>query len=423
MRINERLKIDDEGKTFIPSNVEGSSGQQSSKFWNEKKGIITTGLVLLFPITALMTGDMFILAKIIVWIIVIIFEITIIRIFIMEEFFYKNILNTIKKYKKISSSVNYGILYINEVENGTSVGFIDGDIGCFVSLTKGSIVGKPDDYNETNNEIFSDFLYKLNRNGYKYKIINMMQLASKDKRIDEYLNRVKLEQNELLKDLMNVNIRYIKKMSEYTFYDQDIFLIYTKDGLKINTIIDDVRTMVNPLLQGAYLDYKIMNEAEIIDLHIQLNQVNYFDVISAQKDLDIAVNPKNKRKLDIKSLLLTNGNEFILTPRQQQELNNIYNDYIHNKSKPINIIERLTNVEKLNVNSKVAIKKNVVNKSSKNIMDIKFDRQPEHIDIKRQSVNLEELNTTQQESIQQIKNQAERRTNIINTSDDEGFIM
>ena len=74
----------------------------------------------------------------------------------------------------------------------------------------------------------------------------------------------------------------MKDRAETTLFETDTILIYTGNYLLLNSIIEDSLESTRILLGGAYRDRYILNESEIIDLHKELNAVDYMDVVNAK---------------------------------------------------------------------------------------------------------------------------------------------
>ena len=341
--IYERLIFDNKGQTFIPDNaIEGADKTVSAKFWNQNKSIYLIAMGVTVFAMLLFVSDFPFLFRLIVMGLYITLLQYLVRLLIFEEKRYRNALEETRKYAKTKSSKLWGIVFENEQGNGTSVSFADGSIGCFLRLDRGSIVGQPQDYIEMCDSIFSDFLLSCHKEGYYVKICETMESAGKDIRLKKYLERINSEENKALKDILKMNYDYMKTWADRTFYYTFTLLVYTKDPLKLNTIIDDVARLSIPLLQGAFINKKILNLAEIVDLHLEVTNTGAFDIINAKTEMFDGKTSKNKREFKIKALKFKNGNEFQLDEKQQRLLNTIYNKYIYDKNAELNIVKQLT---------------------------------------------------------------------------------
>ena len=342
--IYERLIFDNKNQTFIPDNaIEGADKTVSAKFWNQNKSIYLIAMgVTVFAMLLFVSDFPFIFRIIFMGLYLLLLQ-YLVRLLIFEEKRYRTALEETRKYAKTKSSKLWGIVFENEQGNGTSVSFADGAIGCFLRLDRGSIVGQPLDYIEKCDEIFSDFLQSCHKEGYYVKICETMESAGKDLRLKQYLEKINGEENKALKDILKMNYDYMKSFADKTFYYTFTLLIYTKDPLKLNTIIDDVARLSIPLLQGAFINKKILNLAEIIDLHLEVTNTGAFDIINAKTEMFESKNgSKGKREFKIKGLKFKNGNEFQLDDKQQKLLFSIYNKYIYDKNKELNIVKQLT---------------------------------------------------------------------------------
>ncbi len=339
----DRLKMNERGKTFLPSNVEGGKTIRSSAFWNSTKSFICGALAFSIFVLAAVTSEYPLIVKIGAYIGWIICSFFIIRFKILDEIYYKKSLTRRKKYDKSTSGINWGIIFTNEMPNGTSVGFVDGYIGCFVRLERGSIIGQPDDFFDKSLDAYSDFLKEINRKGYEVVIINTSELAEKDKRLVDLSETIKEETNPALRNLLIYDLKYMKDRAETTLFETDTILIYTGNYLLLNSIIEDSLESTRILLGGAYRDRYILNESEIIDLHKELNAVDYMDVVNAKVDM-FEHEASSTNKLYISSIKLSNGNIIQLSAAQQRKLHQIYNEYLIN-GKQLNkdVIQTLIN--------------------------------------------------------------------------------
>lgn len=350
----ERLKTNEKDKVFLPINIEGGSTVKSSKFWNTTKSfIIGAGLAcflfLLFIINE-MPHSVKIIITIAYWIIFIFF---IARKVIIEEGYYKKSFIRRGKYKITSSGINWGIIFTNETPLGTSVGFIDGYIGCFVRLERGSVIGQPEDHIDRSLDCYSECIRTLIRKGYLINIINTNESAGKDVRLLNLSDSIKEEPNKALRNLLIYDMSYMKDKAERTSYETDTILIYTNNYYLLNSIIEDSLDATQILLQGSYRNRYILNENEILDLHKELNGVGYMDIVASKVDM-FEQEANSTKNLVISSIKLDDGNIIQLDLAQQKELDKIYNEYFTNgkKYEGEDIIQRLIKVRsKLQVES------------------------------------------------------------------------
>lgn len=338
--IYSRLMKNEKDEMFIPLDVEGDSESHTAVFMSPQKvTLIFIMAVMLIPafiyIQSLRPAK-----RILDIVLLVILYIILIKFVIFEELYYKKAYKEVKKNELITSGKLWGIMYVNDLPQGASVGFVDGYTGCFIRLERGSIVGQPDDYTERCDEIYSNFLQECNKLGYFVKIINTMELASKDKRLQELSDKIKDEPNKMIREMLNMNMAYMKTITDYAYYDTETILLYTPNSLKLNTIIDDAIDLSGKLLQGAYLSRKILRESDLVDLHTGMNNVVYIDLLNAKSEV-FDSNTNTTRKFKLKSLNFKNGNKFMLDDGQIKKISYLYNIYIHDKSKNIDIINEL----------------------------------------------------------------------------------
>lgn len=342
--IYDRLRIDEKGNTFVPANVEGNKGLRTTKMWSGEKSTasICLGLGNIF-ICMWLFPKFNLFPKIITILVLIIIDYIIFDLFLIETPRFKKAFERLKKYESTTASIDYGIMSYNNQDIGTSVMFVDGMIGVFISLTRDSVVGKPLTYKEQCKTIFSDFLLNLNNNGYNILKCNIMNNAAQDKRFNQLKEEIASSEYKFIKNALALNVSKMLRYAEKAYYDQDIYMIYTNNSLKLNSIITECYDFIQPLYEGGFSEIHIMNEDEIIQLHIEENNTKSFDLISAKNEM--FENIKSKREFEIYSIVLTNGNEFILTPKQLKKLNLLYTQYSHDKGKKIDILTELLNAE------------------------------------------------------------------------------
>lgn len=346
MAFYERLMINDKDKVFVPINIEGGKTVKSSSFWNTTKSFIIGAAIAIFLFVLFLIQEYPTAVRIGIcigyWFL---FFFIVVRQFLIEERYYKKSYIRRKKYETTTSGINWGIIFSNETPLGTSVGYIDGYIGCFVRLERGSIIGQPEDYIDRSLDCYSECLKTLIRKGYLMTIINTSESAGKDKRLIDLSETIKEEHNKALRNLLIYDMAYMKEKAEKTSYETDTILIYTNNYLLLNSIIEDSLEATQLLLQGAYRNRYILNENEILDLHKELNGVNFMDIVASKVDM-FEQEAKSTRNLYISAFKLNDGNIIQLDLAQQKELDKIYNEYFTNgkKYEGEDIIQRLIKV-------------------------------------------------------------------------------
>ena len=397
--IYERLKKNEDDKVFIPTNMEKVSESRTVKFWNSAKTGILVGMgsfIIIFTMAIVNWGP---LAKVIGYIALAIIYFIIIRVFIIEEPYYRKVYKQLDELKNSTSDKYWGILTFYDNEVGTAVEFMDGGIGCFVKLYRGSVVGQPENYLEKGEDTFSNFLKDCADSGYQVKLIQVTNPASKDTRLNNLTDIIKNEPNSSIRTCLELNVSKMKRVMENHYFTSQYILIYTYDYNRLEDIVEDTVELTSSLLFGEYIDRKIMDEGEIVDLHLQSTFVNYFDIINAQTK---AYNnlKANKRQFDIYSINLSNGNTFILNDQQRTLLNRIYNRYIHNRAEKINILKELTNLGNTN-NQNKPITKNQPAKQTNQPQPIKKDNKPKSIKANQKINEPNSTNTARQVEIEE----------------------
>lgn len=181
----KRLRRNENGDIFTPMNVDSSAYEEN--FMNSKKiGIAgLTALVNLGLVTYTASAGANAAGMLLLIIVLLIVDQHVLRYQILEEKYFHKMYLKMKRYKKATLSVIWDIRRLKSTEEGTIMEYVSGKVGIIVALSRDTIVGRADDFEEIHYDSVSDFLKSLNTNGLAWIHMNMMETAGKDPRIVE----------------------------------------------------------------------------------------------------------------------------------------------------------------------------------------------------------------------------------------------
>lgn len=327
---SQRRKIDSQGRTFIPMNMDISS--DNDEFMSIHK-VIVLFFVLLSYIVITAWGKSIGL-NIIGWVLCLILltllNIFLVRYIVFEEKYYFRIWKRDKKIGNPKASIFWNISSIRKTPLGDILVYADLKIACILELEKDTIIGREIDSAEKHFDAWSEFYKYLNMSKYKYCQMNIMEPAGKDIRLDELADEASHAQNPGVRQILELSVGYMKEISRATLNEMDYILVYTTNTNKMNSIVNDVMEAGSRLLNGAYASVRIMTEAEIYQLPREINNVGYFDGVEAQMDVYkhsgysiknplhisgiikenkyVPIDEKISKKIEKASKLLDNGN-------------------------------------------------------------------------------------------------------------------
>ena len=170
--------INQDGKMFIPMNVEGN--YWSDNFFTTKKTITLAIIVASLAILILymssnetLTGSSKVLL-VLLWGIASLYAT---RFIIFEERFYYKMYKEMKKSSITYPDKFWEIASINDTKEGAIMTYRDAKIAVMVRLDKGTIVGREQGFKEEHYDAISDAFHKIG--DYKYSVIdmNLMELG------------------------------------------------------------------------------------------------------------------------------------------------------------------------------------------------------------------------------------------------------
>ena len=321
---SKRLRMNEQGRMFIPMNVEG--GGYDENFFSTPK-LITVGflvLVLVILIATLVSPDnrLSVLGKVLTVLLYLFIASFVVRYVIFEERYY------FKMYKKMLANQNpttavfWRIAAIRDTVRGGILRYSDGKYGAILKLERDSIIGKNSEFRESHFDALSDFYKELALRKLAFVQLNMMERADNDSRIPALDTLILNEPNANLKKVLQLELGYIKNRSRETLYETDYILVYTTKLERVDSLISDLQACASILLDGAYSGFEILGQREIIDLHKEIFGIGYFNLSEASINTFNEVGAK-KKAITLKALKLTNGRTVELTKRDTDIINRL----------------------------------------------------------------------------------------------------
>lgn len=302
------------GNMFIPMNVEG--GVWNENFMTTPKiitlvSILGSLLVIIFYLSSASASINAYLLCIGVWLILSVYAT---RFIIFEEKFYYKMYTELKKSEITTPAIFWDVASIKDTDDGAIMTYSDAKIGVVVKLERDTITGKEDNFKEIHFDAVSDFYRSLANNKLSYITMNIMEGAGSDPRLVEMSKLVYKSDNPNICKLMEMEVGYIKNITKRSLYENEYLLIYTNDLSKLDNFISDVSDCLFKLLDGAYVNYKILTSKELGLFAKEDYKVNHFNYTEASLSMFKNNAGANIEPFKITGILWNNGKE--------QELNN-----------------------------------------------------------------------------------------------------
>lgn len=308
MANSNRRMPDSNDKFFFPKTIDGSTSDPGF-ITGTKFGIIIAIIMVNFAIFASLSNgiDSGFMIAVKMGFLMFISQL-IIRYAVLNEKYYFNMYLRMKETEDTTPATFWRIVDRQDKQNGCVVTFDDTRVGVYVKLERDSIIGKNEEFREDHYDALSDLYKDLNKAGFKYVCLNIMETAGKDPRIPELDNIVvKSEFNKNLCRLMGEQVGYIKNITRVTNYESEYMIIYSDDIDMGSEIIDKVEDLLYVLTNGAYSGYYIMQSDEIDALVKEVYDVTMFDSSLATLSIYDKSNAVLSKPFKIKALLHEDG--------------------------------------------------------------------------------------------------------------------
>jgi len=312
MANTSRRAPDRDGKIFFPRTVDGHVSDEQF-MTGTKAGILAVVLVVgTLLIINIWSGYYNTIARLILIAITIHISIFIIRYLVFNEKYYYSMYNKMKEHKITSPGLFWDIINRQDTPNGCVCTFSDMKIGVYVKLERDSIVGKNSEFEEMHFDAVSEFYKEINSSGLKTVKADIMEQAGNDPRIaclDELV--IKSEFNKNLNSLVGSMVSYTKHITRKTLYDAEYLIVYTEGMDRWENLINNVDDAMQNLLDGAYVNYYILDSTDIDSLVQQTYDVKIFDSNKASLNIYKYKNDDTPAFI-VKSLLYTDGKVEVL---------------------------------------------------------------------------------------------------------------
>ena len=291
MANSQRRYKDKNGYQFIPMNVEGQ-GYNDSFITTPKLVVIISVLLSIVVIIMYTTSENISISGTLIYIAIwFIASSLAIRYIVFEEKFYYRMYKELQGREITTPSIFWNIASIRDLDDGAIITYADAKIGIIIKVERDTIVGKERDFEEIHYDSISDFYRALVIRKYNFIQLNLMETAGNDPRLLKLDKLTTNCSNENIKKLVEMQVGHIKKIAQSSLYESDYFLIWTQDITRIDTIIEDINECMYNLLSGAYTEYRILSQKDIIELEKQLFGIKYFN--STDASLNIYKNDSN----------------------------------------------------------------------------------------------------------------------------------
>lgn len=281
---NRRIP-DKDDRMFIPTSIDRNTGVEDSRLDTGQVFILgVIGVIDVLVILSLIGNSYRLLFNTICWAIFIIVNLIVLDRAIIKSNKYKALIEKIEEYSKVRPDFLWDIINIDSYTDSSMVEFYDGRSGVFVRLDRDTLIGRDENFKEEFYDSISDVYRELNSRNYEYVVINIMDSAGKDKRLDELDEVIDManKYNEALGDIMRMQIDYIKKLTENNLYEEEILFICTRKREVREYFIDDVESILGRLVGNGYIGFSILNEDDIKDFAKYIYGVREFDIKSAE---------------------------------------------------------------------------------------------------------------------------------------------
>ena len=319
---NRRI-IDRSGNMFLPMNMEGNNYTDS--FWQTPKLVVTAAMLFALVIILIQPavggvpiGQMFRL--LLIWLVQAFF---IFRYIIFEEKFNYKMYKQMLKYEIQTPAIFWDIVQIKNTGDGQILTYRDGKTAVMVKVDRDTITGKPREFKERHFDAIQDFYNRLQNYRLSFVQMNVMEPAGNDPRLVELDKLITKNDNPNIQKLMQLEVGYTKKKTKKTLYESDIFLIYVKDRTRVDTIIADVEDCIFELLNGAYIGYRLMDEADILDFIKDQYGVSYFNRTEATLSLFSRTNQTMKPTFTLYKVTDTSGREYEISKASAMKIHNM----------------------------------------------------------------------------------------------------
>lgn len=283
MANTDRRIINNEGKQFIPMNIDG--GEYDKSILSGKKIIVLILITLVTANVYNLSLKIDVASAVFMWLVYGLILQKVLRKFILEEAYLYKSYKKIKQIQNTTPNLLWNISNIKESDEGSILTYSDAKIAVIVRLERDTIVGKGDNYRENHFDALSDFYRELALKDLRFVQFNIMEQAGKDKRLPGIDKIASKSDNKNIVRLMEQQSGYIREITRTTLFETEYFILYYNEISKVDYIIDDATDCLNKLLDGSYNGYTVLNSREIVDVVKELYGVSYFNYNDAMLNI------------------------------------------------------------------------------------------------------------------------------------------
>lgn len=260
-----------DGKIFIPMSIDQNSTVKSSYFMSPMK--MAVAMIMLIPGILLgfyaytETGNNWSAMLITVLIYLFLYSF-LIRFFVLEEIKLKKMLKTLESNKISKSDYFWGIEEIDDTgvihyryNNGLKKAVV-------VKVSRGSLIGKPEDFFDRHYEYTLKFVRSLLRNNFSYMKYSKLEPNTMPEGIKEDIKLMALMKDEAQKTVVRMNLDAVSKFTKNNkSVIVDYYVIYNKDIRLMKTFKTIVRDILENSFQGEvyFRDSKMLDTNEITE--------------------------------------------------------------------------------------------------------------------------------------------------------------
>lgn len=362
MANTKRRYIDKNGNTFVPMDVAG--GSWNEHFMTTPKIICLLACIVGLVIVIIWAGEqrLSFAGYLIVLGIYLFITQFIVRYVILEERAYYKMYLEMKEHEVDTPALFWDIISIKETADGAIMTYGDAKIGIIVKLERDTITGKKEEFREEHYDAISEFYRELVTRRYSFVQMNMMENAGNNSRLSVLDKLVNSGDNENINKLMEGMVGHLKNINRKTLYETDYILIYSENVSRIDDIIDDSLEAIYKILDGNYVEYRILRAKDIIDIVKEQYGVKYFNYNDAIMNLYNTRKTVVDKPFKLLEIVYTDGEVQELGDRERNKVNRLTSD----------VLKGALNVEELSI--KKALK---VRKSNNSIVDVDFNSSAE----------------------------------------------
>ena len=161
--------------------------------------------------------------------------------------------------------------------------YVNGLKGLFVRLEKDVIVGKSDYASYNHYEAIADAYNLAHSENINILHIDYMDNVGNDNRLSKLYAGLNEIENPDMQSMMLDIYQHLEGVMSMDYASYDIYVFYTKDDK--DTFFYNVKDIVNIMLNGNYVSYRVLNSEEIRKTCVALFNLENFSIVKAKEKL------------------------------------------------------------------------------------------------------------------------------------------